>query len=362
MSKYSSTHLLIEAEAGMGDFSNEAAVPQATSTSELPPKDLREYIMTQVQGSRVRFPDFQTFLAHWPQGVHPDIDRLEQDVHGILKSIFPNTEDVGRLQRTKAAKLGLFAASWWAYSSYEALRTLLTLCIWLFVWDDETDSGQFSYMINSFSQAAEFRQETLSYLKESLSDGGEPGCSTISTNPIITGFGPVGRSIASWGDRDQVEMFLDELVFFIQMVEVEQRALATPHLPTVDDYMKQRMGTSAVRVFLAIMDDLGNDWPSERHIVLEKRDKRKQAQSQVDTLIPLLFLELGSIQAAIDHGAEMVKASIGRFEAAEENLLARYSDRPNSGRALKDYIDGCKYACTANLNWRQVHVPRIRFR
>ncbi|KAK8001173.1 isoprenoid synthase domain-containing protein, partial [Apiospora marii] len=323
----------------MGDFANEAAVPQATSTSELPTKDLREYVVTQVQGSRVRFPDLQTLLAHWPQGVHSDLDRLEQDVHGILKS------------------------------SYEALKTLLNLCIWLFVWDDETDSGQFSYMINNFSQASDFRQETLAYLKQSLSYGGYPDRSAISTNPIITGFGPVGQSIASWGDKDQVEMFLKELVFFIHMVEVEQRAQAMPHLPTVDSYMKQRMGTSAVRVFLAIMEysvgaTLPKDILHDKSMELIWHETNMivsmSAQSQVDTLIPLLFLELGSIQAAIDHGAEMVKASIGRFEAAEEDLLGRYSDRPDSGRALRDYIDGCKYACTANLNWRQVHSPCIR--
>lgn len=53
---------------------------------------------------------------------------------------------------------------------------------------------------------------------------------------------------------DQVEMFLRELFFFIQMVEEEQRAQAMPQLPTLDGYMKHRMGTSAVRVFLAIME------------------------------------------------------------------------------------------------------------
>ncbi|KAK8113060.1 terpenoid synthase [Apiospora sp. TS-2023a] len=315
----------------MGDFPRETSAPQATVDPETPTKNLREYVMTQVRGSRVRLPDFQSLLAHWPQGVHPEVDRLEQDVQRILESIFPNPEDVVRLQRTKAAKLGLFSASWWAYSSYDALKTLLHLSIW----------------------ASDFRRETLAYLNESLSDGGKRDCSAISTNPIITGFGPVGQSIASWGDDgvDQVNMFLRELAFFIQMVEEEQKAQAMPHLPTVDEYMKHRMGTSGVRTFLAIMES--NDILSL---------KKEIAQSQVDSLIPLLFLELGSTQAAIDRGADMVKASIGRFEAAEEGLLARYSNSPDSGRVLKDYIDGCKYACTANVNWRQVHSPCVQCR
>lgn len=71
-------------------------------------------------------------------------------------------------------------------------------------------------------------------------------------------------------------------------------------------------------------------------------------------MVPLLFLRLGSLQAAVDHGGEMVKTSIRRIEEAEKDILAKYPEESKSRQALKGYIDGCKYACTANLNWGQV--------
>lgn len=78
-----------------------------------------------------------------------------------------------------------------------------------------------------------------------------------------------------------------------------------------------------------------------------------QDQSQVDTLIPLLALRLGTVQKAITSASEIVRESIKRFEAAEKELLERYSDSKVQ-EDIRKFIDGSKYACTANLNWRYV--------
>lgn len=77
-----------------------------------------------------------------------------------------------------------------------------------------------------------------------------------------------------------------------------------------------------------------------------------KAQSQLDTLIPLLMLESRSIQDAIDHAANIVSSSIKRFESAEEEILAQYSSMPNAHEDLRKFLEGCKCACTANLKWR----------
>lgn len=50
----------------------------------------------------------------------------------------------------------------------------------------------------------------------------------------------------------QIDTFLKELRFFIDMTEEEQRLQMTHHLPTVEEYSRRRMGSSAVRVCLAI--------------------------------------------------------------------------------------------------------------
>ncbi|KAI2778757.1 isoprenoid synthase domain-containing protein [Daldinia loculata] len=79
--------------------------------------------------------------------------------------------------------------------------------------------------------------------------------------------------------------------------------------------------------------------------------KKEVAQSQLDTLIPLLMLESRSIQDAIDHAANIVSSSIKRFESAEEEILAQYSSMPNAHEDLRKFLEGCKCACTANLKW-----------
>ncbi|KAI0169403.1 isoprenoid synthase domain-containing protein [Hypoxylon sp. FL1284] len=78
--------------------------------------------------------------------------------------------------------------------------------------------------------------------------------------------------------------------------------------------------------------------------------KKEIAQSQVDTLIPLLVVRLGSVQAAVDYATDTVRSSIQRLEAAEKDMLSRYEADPKV-QDIQRYIDGCKVACTANLKW-----------
>ncbi|KAK8115327.1 Terpene synthase [Apiospora kogelbergensis] len=333
--------------------------PTARNAEVRTTQDAREHLVAQARGSRVKIPDLQSLMAHWPQGVHPEKDRLGQDVEDILQSTFPDPKDEARLSRLKASNFALFGASWWPYSSYEALKTAILLSIWMFIWDDETDSEQYSPLIHSFSNASAFREETVAYIQESLSEEEPRDGSTASSNPFITRFGPVGRSIVNWGDQgkaeaDQTDRFLKELVFFVEMTEEEHKSQTTSCLPTVEEYMvgatipKEAYHHEAMEVL----------WHETNVNISVTNDilsmKKEIAQSQVDSLVPLLFLRLGSLQAAVDHGGEMVKTSIRRIEEAEKDILAKYPEESKSRQALKGYIDGCKYACTANLNWGQV--------
>lgn len=77
-----------------------------------------------------------------------------------------------------------------------------------------------------------------------------------------------------------------------------------------------------------------------------------QAQSQADTLIPLLFRQFGSVQMAVDHATEIVRLSIQRLDTAENDILRSYCPTSSEHTKIYNFIKGCKYACTANLNWR----------
>lgn len=77
-------------------------------------------------------------------------------------------------------------------------------------------------------------------------------------------------------------------------------------------------------------------------------------QSQVDSLVPLLYVQCGSLEAATEKVMETLKVSIAAFEISSLRLLDRYFSDPVLHGKLLQFIHGCQCACTANLNWRSV--------
>ncbi|KAH9998546.1 terpenoid synthase [Xylariaceae sp. FL0662B] len=316
--------------------------------------DARTQLLRRLRGSRIEIPDLQCLMSHWPQGVSPDIERLNEDVENMLESIFPSSKDKARLCKMKGSNIAALTASWWAYAPFNALRTATYLSIWLFAWDDEIDSHEFSHMINDPNAASRFRERTISYLQASLSRSPESKLSDISTNPIITCFKPVAEEILRSYNENQIKNFLDELLFFINMCEEEHTFQNTPYLPTTADYTRRRMGSSAVRVCLAMTEYVFNLDKTNANTIRTNdilSIKKEVAQSQVDTLIPLLLLELGSAQAAVNYVVDIIRSSIKQFELAEKRILERQSYAPNIQADIRKFIVGCKYACTANLKW-----------
>ncbi|KAI1275976.1 terpenoid synthase [Xylaria sp. FL0933] len=317
---------------------NTTLIPgSGTSPSEI---STREDLVACLRGCHVRIPDLQSLFAHWPQYIHPQTDKLEEHVQKSLKAILPKPEEENRLAKMKLGEFALFTASWWAYAPFEVLCVAATLSIWLFIWDDEMDSSEFSSLIDDFDSASKFRQETIEFLRSSLSKQLPPDLSVLTDNPIIKGFKPVGDALkASYNER-QLNTVFKEMAFFVNMCEEEHNTQVKAALPTVKEYMKRRMGSSAVRICLAI---------HEVNDVLSI--KKELANSQADTLIPLLFLESKSAQTAVDEAVLMISRSIARLEATESEMLDRYSASSETQDMLRVYIEACKIACTGNLNW-----------
>lgn len=59
------------------------------------------------------------------------------------------------------------------------------------------------------------------------------------------------------------------------------------------------------------------------------------------------------MQSSMDLAISMIYRSVEQFEAAEKELLQRYASSPVLVN-IRNFVDGCKYACTGNLNWRYV--------
>lgn len=79
--------------------------------------------------------------------------------------------------------------------------------------------------------------------------------------------------------------------------------------------------------------------------------KKELQVGQTHSLIPILALELGSVQAALDAASQMLQNSITSIDAAAESLLANHIYDEVTCVDLRRFVDGCKYACTGNLNW-----------
>lgn len=75
-------------------------------------------------------------------------------------------------------------------------------------------------------------------------------------------------------------------------------------------------------------------------------------QSQVDSLLPLLFLDTGNLQLAVDEAVSMLEDCIRQFEHAGNELRNKYSQDDVTNEGIEAFIRGCQYACTGNLNWR----------
>ncbi|KAK1144951.1 hypothetical protein N8T08_004666 [Aspergillus melleus] len=111
----------------------------------------------------------------------------------------------------------------------------------------ETDSTEISDMIHHNDCAAAFRQQTKELIHAPLLEDWEekelqlPG----GKNPLIANFSARLTSLA-----DQKKRFLGELDLFVDMTDLEQRVQSSNKLPTVEEYLHRRMGSSALEVAL----------------------------------------------------------------------------------------------------------------
>jgi hypothetical protein len=177
------------------------------------------------------------------------------------------------LPHLQKADFALFASTWWPEATADRLRILAYLSIWLFIWDDEIDEST-GTLSHDFSEAQAFRDETVAFVTQSLALD-ETSARVSPPSPIIHRFEVIGealRAAYSTGELElhlasksalhdeadtapaQRQVFMDEMLFFMKMSEVEQQTQLEHETPTIDQYWECRMGTSAVGVCLAVQE------------------------------------------------------------------------------------------------------------
>ena len=84
----------------------------------------------------------------------------------------------------------------------------------------------------------------------------------------------------------------------------------------------------------------------------QKLIPKPQEQKQVDSLIPILFHNCSDAQTAANIGVAIFETAVDDFEAASRSLLQSVDGDVELTQNVSRFIEGCKCACTANLNWR----------
>lgn len=77
-----------------------------------------------------------------------------------------------------------------------------------------------------------------------------------------------------------------------------------------------------------------------------------QAQGSAESLVPILYAQLGDAQQAVDEVMQTVRLSINEFDSMAKKLRVRYSHDEKVSKALDQFILGCVFYCTGNLSWR----------
>ncbi|KAF4469776.1 terpenoid synthase [Fusarium albosuccineum] len=221
-----------------------------------------------------------------------------------------------------------------------------------------------------FEAAQAFRRETIAWVRYCLKVSDETDNVPEPANPIIAFFKILADAAIGVYDLEHRLVLFDEVEKFIQATGTEQAQRLSPFLPTVEDYATNRIHTSAVNIICFFIEygcdimlpaevlidpDMCVIWNSTNRIVWAHNDlfslKKEVAQDTVDSLVPLLFHEKGSLDRAVAAVIGITETAMADLEASERALVAKHWGNLKLQHDLQKYIDGCKYICTGNLAW-----------
>ncbi|KAH7311393.1 isoprenoid synthase domain-containing protein [Stachybotrys elegans] len=339
-------------------------------TTRMELENTRDSILAKLRGASIILPDLQDMMKHFPAGVHQDAEKLHQDVQMSLEDLIPSHDGTNRLSSMIAANHAFLGAFWWPGAPYDSMRIATWFLTWLFYWDDEIDSTEFSTLISDIELSTNYREETLRFIEASLGGMGDMELSRISSNPLITSFAPIGKGMWENASERHRNDFLREIQNYFEMTMEEQISQLEERLPSPSEYMARRMYSGGVLPTLALHeyaigielpDDVAESkvmqeiWHETNVIICLTNDilslKKEVDLGQVDSLIALLLPESSSVQHAVDKAADIVRTAVSRLDAAEKTMLDQYPKGSQLYQDVKLFIDSCKTGCTGNLNW-----------
>ncbi|KAK4560839.1 hypothetical protein LTR86_005419 [Recurvomyces mirabilis] len=233
-----------------------------------------EQVIAEIRGQSLVIPDLWQYMPaeHWPVDLNPDLQRLREHVKERFQWMIERIPSKRRgLRKVEAQDLGRFGAGWWPYAEYERMETCTDLCTWLFIWDDEIDEagGEFN---SDYQHAQQCREDIVNFVCELLD---LPPYRTVDTSfrPILETSRDVWQRLRKdmtlrrqsfdtlkikvsanmYEHVDERQNLAKEIRIYLEMVGYEQGLRMRSSLPTLEEYWRLRMATSAVKITTAAL-------------------------------------------------------------------------------------------------------------
>ncbi|KAF3929391.1 hypothetical protein ABW19_dt0206252 [Dactylella cylindrospora] len=233
------------------------------------------------------------------------------------------------------------------------------------------DSPEFSQLSLDLDAGEKFRQRTIEHMEKYLGQGRpEKGIRSEDIETAIAIFNPVGEATAFRLPEGQRKIFLEENIRFVHATGDEQRAELGGEAPTIEEYMRIRLGTSGVGTLSALTEymmqiDLGDEIRNDPGIRTMMDDNNSIVSLVNDfsslrkeltfpfycNAVAVLYHEYQNLQVAVDKAYRMIAESVARLDATAEALLERY---PKKRRELEAFTYGLKTMCTGNIVWSKM--------
>ncbi|EPS43319.1 hypothetical protein H072_2687 [Dactylellina haptotyla CBS 200.50] len=326
-----------------------------------------DYVQS-LKGQTLRFPDIDGLFKHWPTGFNPHYEVLRQVQDAELYKLLGPGK---RYEALLAADCAFHSASWWPNATFDSLRVVSALVAFLYIWDNEIDSPEFSNISSDLDAGEGFRERTIEHMRKYLAEElPERGVRSEQVEMAIASFNPVGEAVGFRLSRLQRKLFLEENIRFVRATGDEQRMELGGRAPSIDDYMQIRMGTSGVAALSALTeymmqvdlgDEIRND-PDIQSIYKENNSiislvndifslRKELAFPFYCNAVAVLYHEHRSLQTAVDETYRLVATSVLNLEVAAERLFQKYPDRRND---LEGFVYAAKTMCTGNITWSRM--------
>ncbi|KAH8911535.1 terpenoid synthase [Coniochaeta sp. PMI_546] len=326
---------------------------------ELPstPVDPNEALVEELKGRVMHIPNMLDYMEGWPvRELNQYHDRIRTLFNEALDRVIP---DARRRQKFKDCDFAYFCALWWPHGEWEDFYSASFFALWIFVWDDTIDANDHDLSEN-FQKACHFRSQTLKYCKYYLGlseDSEEPELPSLACS-LFKEF--AGRIVEKF-QKHRVQRIYDEIVRYITECENEQAERLAGRIPTLDEYIENRLGTAAVFILCGInelfIEQALPDWmmdSPEMEVIWRETNlgiiisndvlslKKEIVTGCLLSLVPVLYRQGIEWDDIVPELMEELLHVCRRFDEAAETLEAAAADDPQLLKDLKTYLDVCR--------------------